>query len=510
MPLLNSVMPQVSIPHPPLRTLRRCVAAACLTFFWAGAAAGQQNPVPGSFADLAQSKLPSVVTITATSSSQAGNGQEGEGQGFGIPGLPDFEFPPGSPFEEFFKRFGPNGNEPRSERQRPSRQATSLGSGFIIDPSGYVVTNNHVVTGADEVKVVTQDDRELTAKIVGTDPKTDLALLKVADGHNLTAVKWGNSEQMRIGDWVVAIGNPFGLGGTVTVGIISARARDIGAGPYDDFLQTDAAINRGNSGGPMFNLAGEVIGVNTAIFSQSGGNIGIGFAVPSEIAQPIIAELRENGKVTRGWLGVAIQPVTPEIAQALQIDQEGGALVAQVTPDSPAARAGIENGDIITEFDGRKIEGPRELSRMVAQVDVGKQVGVTVLRDGNRKNLEVTIRQLEENVAAGSSEPGTPQQGELGLTLAPLTPETRNRFGVAPDAQGTVVVQVAPNSPAATRGLRPGDVITQAGRQHVDGPDDVVAAVEQARKANQDHVLLLRNRDGNSIFVPVPINPEAG
>lgn len=491
----------------PLRAMRHCAVAACLTVFWVDAAASQQAPVPGSFADLAQSKLPSVVTITATSPGRAETGQGAEGPGFGLPGVPEFDFPPGSPFDEFFKRFGPDGNAP----EEPAHRSTSLGSGFIIDPAGYIVTNNHVVTGADEVKVVTQEDHEFTAKIVGTDPKTDLALLKVEGGGNLPAVKWGNSDQMRIGDWVVAIGNPFGLGGTVTAGIISARARDIGAGPYDDFLQTDAAINRGNSGGPMFNMAGEVIGVNTAIFSQSGGNIGIGFAVPSEIAQPIIAKLRESGKVTRGWLGVAIQPVTPEIAQALGLDQQGGALVAQVTPDSPAAQAGMESGDVVTEFDGRKVDGPRDLSRMVAQADVGKRAGITVLRNGDRKNLEVTIRQLEETqTAAGSPDQNGSQAGPLGLTLAPLTPETRKRFGVSADAQGTVVVQVAPNSPAATHGLRPGDVITQVGRQPVKEPGDVVAAVEQARKANQDHVLLLRSREGNSIFVPLPINPEAG
>jgi serine protease Do len=502
MPLSQALMLK-----PPVRAMRRCVAAACLTVFWVGAAAAQQAPVPGSFADLAQSKLPSVVTITATSSDRAETGKGAEGPEFRPPGLPEFDFPPGSPFEEFFKRFGPDGDAPEG----PAPQSTSLGSGFIIDPAGYIVTNNHVVSGADEVKVVTQEDHEFTAKIVGTDPKTDLALLKVEAGGNLPAVKWGNSDQMRIGDWVLAIGNPFGLGGTVTAGIISARARDIGAGPYDDFLQTDAAINRGNSGGPMFNMAGEVIGVNTAIFSQSGGNIGIGFAVPSGIAKPIIAELRESGKVRRGWLGVAIQPVTPEIAQALGLVQQGGALVAQVTPDSPAAQAGMESGDVVIEFDGRKIEGPRDLSRMVAQTDVGKRVDITVLRNSDRKNLELTIRQLDEaQPTAGSPEQNGSQAGSLGLTLAPLTPETRKRFGVSPDAQGTVVVQVAPDSPAAAHGLRSGDVITQAGRQPVKGPDDVVTAVEQARKANQDHVLLLRNRDGNSIFVPLPISPEAG
>jgi serine protease Do len=502
MPLSQSRMP-----HSPLHALRRCAVAAWLTVFWVGAAVAQQVPVPESFADLAQAKLPSVVTVTATSSNQDEPGPDAEDPGFGLPpGVPEFDFPPGSPFEEFFKRFGPDGNAPEG----PARRSTSLGSGFIIDPTGYIVTNNHVVTGADEVKVVTHEDRAFTAEIIGTDPKTDLALLKIEADGDLPAVTWGNSDQMRIGDWVVAIGNPFGLGGTVTAGILSARARDIGAGPYDDFLQTDAAINRGNSGGPLFNMTGEVIGVSTAIFSQSGGNIGIGFAVPSEIARPIIAELRESGKVTRGWLGVTIQPITPEIAQALGLDQQGGALVAQVTPDSPAARAGMESGDVIVQFDGRKIDGPRDLSRMVAEVDVGTRAGVTVLRNGDRKNLEVTIRELEETRAAGSPERESPQAGALGLTLAPLTPETRERFGVSPDAQGTVVVEVAPDSPAATRDLRPGDLITQVGRQRVERPGDVAAAVEQARKANQDHILLLRSRDGNSLFVPLPIKPEAG
>jgi serine protease Do len=491
-----------------MRASRHCVIALSLTLVWTGTVSAQQARAPESFADLAQAKLPSVVTITATSTAQLSDNQSEEGPGFGMPpGFPQFDLPPGIPFEDFFRRFGPDGNGP----EQPSRPATALGSGFVIDPAGYVVTNNHVVSKADEVKVVMHDDREFTASVVGTDPKTDLALLKIDHAGSLPAVTWGNSDQMRIGDWVLAIGNPFGLGGTVTAGIISARARDIGAGPYDDFLQTDAAINRGNSGGPMFNMAGEVIGVNTAIFSQSGGNIGIGFAVPSEVAQPIIAELRENGKVTRGWLGVAIQPVTPEIAEALGLDQQRGALVAQVTPDSPAAKAGIEQGDVITQFNGQQLEGPRELSRTVAQTDVGKQVTITVLRDGESRTLNATLTELEETQSAeAQSQGGGEQPGPLGLTLAPVSPELRKRFDLGSDAGGAVVVQVEPNSPAATRGLRPGDLIIQAGRQSVEGPGDVAAAVKRARDANQDHVLLLRNRDGNSIFVPLPIDGKTG
>jgi len=364
------------------------------------------------------------------------------------------------------------------------------------------------------VKVILHDDREFTADIVGTDPKTDLALLKIKADASLPSAKWGNSDQMRIGDWVMAIGNPFGLGGTVTAGILSARARDIGAGPYDDFLQTDAAINRGNSGGPMFNMAGEVIGVNTALFSQSGGNIGIGFAVPSAVAQPIIKELREHGKVTRGWLGVSIQPVSPEIAKALGIDKPEGALVAQVAPNGPAAKAGIDDGDVIVQFDGKNIASPRDLSRLVAQTDIGRQVDLTVWRDGKRQTLNTTIAKLDETrTAATTSQDGGAQQqqpGPLGLTLAPLTPDLRDRFDLNAGAKGVVVVDVAPNSPAATRGLRPGDLITRAGQQNVEKPDDVVAAIDQARKANQDSVLVLRNRDGNSIFVPLPVDSQAG
>ncbi|WP_158044827.1 DegQ family serine endoprotease [Skermanella pratensis] len=495
-----------------MRASRHCVLALSLTLAGAGTVSAQQANAPASFADLAQAKLPSVVTITATSNERSGEEEGGRGPGFGLPpGFPQFDLPPGIPFEDFFRRFGPGGNG--EGPQQPSRPATALGSGFIIDPSGYVVTNNHVVSKADEVKVVLQDEREFNARIVGTDPKTDLALLKIDGVGSLPAVAWGNSERMRIGDWVLAIGNPFGLGGTVTAGIISARARDIGAGPYDDFLQTDAAINRGNSGGPMFNMAGEVIGVNTAIFLQSGGNIGIGFAVPAEVARPIIAELRETGKVTRGWLGVAIQPVTPEIAEALGLDQQRGALVAQVTPDSPAAKAGIEQGDVITQFDGRQLEGPRELSRTVAQTDVGKQISITVLRDGKSRTLDTTITQLEETLSAEAQpqgESGSGQEGPLGLTLAPVSPEMRKRFDLGSDASGAVVVQVKPNSPAAMRGLRPGDLITQAGRHNVDGPSDVANAVKRARDADQDHVLLLRQRDGNSIFVPLPINGQTG
>jgi serine protease Do len=484
---------------------------ACLAVAPVTPAAAQGTPP--SFADLAAGKLPAVVTITATRETKAtrtagesGKPDRGPGQGSGQdPGAGPFSMLPDSPLRDFFEDLLRRQMPDAAPAPQQRRSAQALGSGFVIDPAGYVVTNNHVVEKADKVDVTLSDKRTLEAKVVGTDPMTDLALLKVSAETPLPAVHWGDSSRMQVGDWVLAIGNPFGLGGTVTAGIISARARHIGAGPYDDFFQTDAAINRGNSGGPMFNMNGEVIGVNTAIFSQSGGNIGIGFAIPSSLAGPITAELREKGRVTRGWLGVGIQPVGPDIAEAMGLKDQKGALVASVTKQSPAAKAGIESGDVVTEYAGKPVGTPNDLSGMVARTKPGDTAKLTVQRGGKAVPLEVRIAELQPPAEQAKAHQLQPGEGQLGMTLAPVTPELRKQFGLNEDLKGAVVVEVAPDSPAAKSGFAPGDVITRAGQETVTDPSDVAKAVEQARNAKKDRVLLLRQREDGALFVPLPI-----
>ena len=369
-----------------------------------------------------------------------------------------------------------------------------------------MVTNNHVVENAESVNVRLSDGTELSADIVGRDPMTDLAVLKVKTNRSLPMVDWGDSDKALIGDWVVAIGNPFGLGGTVTAGIVSARARNIQSGPYDDFIQTDAAINRGNSGGPLLDMTGKVIGVTTAIFSPVGANIGIGFAIPSALARPIIQQLRESGEVRRGWLGVQIQPVTPEIAEALGFDSAKGALVSEVTKESPAQKAGIEVGDVILSFAGKSIEEFRDLPITVAQAPIGQQAEVKIWRDGKTLTLSPEIARLRSSAPAqDTSEGHTEQSDALGLSLAPLTPEVRQRLGIAKDLQGVAVVGVKPGSTAESAGLRPGDIVTQVGRQKVESPEDVAEAVSKAREAGRDTVLILRSRDETQSFVAVPL-----
>ena len=460
---------------------------------WSGVAAAAL-PADG-FADLVEKVSPAVVNISsvhdaAKTASADGNDPQAN------------PFPEGSPFEKFFRdfqdRFGQGA--PQAPRQGPIQ---ALGSGFIVDPDGYVVTNNHVVEEATKVQVNLSDGRSFDATIVGTDPKTDLALLRIKSDKDLPYVSFGNSDGVRVGHPVVAVGNPFGLGGTVTAGIVSARGRNINAGPYDDFLQTDAAINRGNSGGPMFNTDGEVIGINTAIFSPTGGSVGIGFAIPANLAKNVIAQIKEKGSVERGWLGVQIQPVTPEIADALGIDGAKGALVASVMPDSPAAKAGLRQGDVIVRFADTEVGAMHELPRLVAATPVGGKVAVTLLRDGKPVTRNVTIARLAaEQVAmapAGRESEATSER--LGVMLAALDDEARQSLKLPENVDGVVVTGIDPSGPAAEKGLRPGDVIEQVDGRKVSAPGDVTAAVDG--KESKNAVLLLVNRAGNEMFVGI-------
>jgi serine protease Do len=469
---------------------------ATLVLVWAAAA--EAKTAPESFADLAEKLLPSVVNISTT---QVIEGREG-------PQMP--QLPPGSPFEDFFKEFFD-----RNQPQQRSRRATSLGSGFIISNDGYVVTNNHVIADADEISVILQDDTRLKAELIGRDPKTDLAVLKVKSDTKLPAVDFGNSNKSRVGDWVVAIGNPFGLGGTVTAGIISARGRDINAGPYDDFFQTDASINRGNSGGPMFNLKGEVIGINTAIFSPSGGSVGIGFAIPSSTAEPVIKQLIKSGRVKRGWLGVHIQAVTEEIAETLGLKKAEGALVASVIEDSPAAKAGIKSGDVILEFDDKPVREMRSLPRIVAETEVDKPVKMEIWRDGDDKTLSVSVGELKEDAkvakrgsSGGSSPTGELRIEELELTLAAITEKTRERFKLKKDAKGVVVTKVDAEGPAGQKEIRPGDVIIEVSQKEVVAPVEVRERISNAKKAGRKSVLLHLEGQNGLRFVAVRITKK--
>ncbi len=453
------------------------------------------KPAPESFAGLADELLPSVVNISTTQVIEGRSGME----------LP--KLPPGSPFEDFFKEFFD-----RNQPEQRSRRATSLGSGFIVDADGYVVTNNHVIQDADEITVILHDDTRLKAELVGRDAKTDLAVLKIKPKGKLKAVKFGDSDASRVGDWILAIGNPFGLGGTVTAGIISARGRDINAGPYDDFFQTDASINRGNSGGPMFNMKGRVIGINTAIFSPSGGSVGIGFAIPSSTARPVIKQLIKHGQVLRGWLGVHIQAVTEEIAEALGLDEASGALVASVIPDGPGEKAKVKPGDVILTFDGKKVSQMRRLPRIVADTEVGKTVPLEIWRDKKMITLSAKIEELEDSsaeVAArtkGSKKGGQQQTVEaLGLKLSSVTPKLKKKFSLEKDAKGVVVTKVDENGPAAEKGIRPGDLIVEISQAEVTSPADIAAKVAEAEKAGRKSVLLLLEGQGGLRFVAIRI-----
>jgi serine protease Do len=463
---------------------------------------------PDSFADLAAKLLPAVVNVSSTQTITAKNGGPGAG-----PEMP--MFPPGSPFEQFFKDFL-NRNRPGqggNDQPRPERRAQSLGSGFIVDASGLVVTNNHVIEGADEVSVTLQDNTTLKAEILGRDESGDIALLKVKTDKPLPTVDFGDSSQSRVGDWVLAIGNPFGLGGSVTAGIVSARGRDIHQGQYDDFIQTDAAINRGNSGGPLFNMDGQVIGINTAIFSPSGGSIGIGFSIPSNMAKNIVAQLKAYGHPRRGWLGVKIQQVTPDIAESLGLKDATGAMVAGITDGGPADKAKIRAGDIILKFDGQDVKEMHNLPRIVADSDVGKQVPVVLWRDGKEVTLQTTLaeRPVDAQLAAvdPTARPDATQPTDitgLGLKVAPLSQDLRDKFQLNPDQKGVVVTDVAPNTAAADRGLKPGDVIMEVQQGEVASPADIQKQVDAARKADRKFVLMLIQREGSTQYIPLSLS----
>lgn len=450
------------------------------------------SPANG-FADLIERVAPAVVHVAVSGVVKARGSS------------PEFSFPPGSPFEDFMEQFKNRQQPEREEKSRP----LGIGSGFIISADGYVVTNNHVVKDADEIVITMTDGEEYDAKMVGSDSKTDLALLKLEKAKNMPYVSWGDADKSRVGDWVLAIGNPFGLGGSASTGIISARGRDIRSGPYDDYIQVDAAINRGNSGGPLFNLQGEVIGINTAIYSPTGGSVGIGFSIPSSLARNVITQLRDSGEVERAWIGVEIQPLSDDLAEGFERDNDHGALVANVTQGNPADKAGIKAGDIILSFDGEEIKEMRDLPRVVAQSTVGKNYKVVVWRNGAEKNLTIETERYPDDVALAALRSNAPngsivpeQDAVLGAQLSKLNDQLRSRFDIDGDLDGVLVVDVDQEGLAASNGIRMGDLITTINNRTVSEPDQVFDTVEKAKAAGREKVVVLLQRNGNSRFIP--------
>jgi serine protease Do len=465
---------------------------------WTAAARG-----PDNIADVAEQVIDAVVNISTSQRVDAKLGN-----------MPDL--PPGSPMEEFFEEFFKNRRGQGGQSDQTPRRVNSLGSGFIIDPSGVVVTNNHVIADADEINVILNDGTKLPAELIGRDTKSDLALLRVHTDKPLKAVKFGDSDKLRLGEWVIAIGNPFSLGGTVTAGIVSARNRDINSGPYDNYIQTDAAINRGNSGGPLFNLNGDVVGVNTAIISPSGGSIGIGFAVPSNSAVAVINQLRQFGETRRGWLGVRIQQVTDDIAESLSIKPARGALVAGGDDRGPAKPGGIEPGDVVVKFDGRDIKEMHDLPRIVADTPVGKEVEVIVIRKGKEETHTVKIGRLEDSeklAAADAKKNAAPEQKSvvqktLGLELSSLSDDLRKKFKVRDSVKGVLVTAVDPNvaSAATDKRLSPGDVIVEVQYEAVGNPSDLQTRLEGLKaQGKKVAVLLVSNGDGETRFVALSL-----
>ncbi len=468
--------------------------------------------MPNSFADVVETLLPAVVNISSTQRAKPSE-------------MPNMALPPGlegTPFEDmmkdFMQQYGQGG-----QFQMQTQPAASLGSGFIIDADkGYVITNNHVVAGADEVRVTLHDDTSLPATVVGRDEKVDIAVLQVKTDKKLSAVKFGDSSKLRVGDWVLAIGNPFGLGGTVTAGIVSAESRNINAGPYDDFIQTDASINRGNSGGPMFDTDGNVIGINTAIFSPSGGgSVGIGFAVPSNLAKPVVDQILKYGHTRRGWIGVKIQSITPDISDSLKLDGTKGALIASVAPGSPAQKAGLKSGDVILEFDGRAIDAMRTLPRAVAETEIDKKVKLVYWRDGKKQDTTVQLGELEkaekdtQDDDSDNDQPPVDTHTDngvkisgIGMTVDSINAIDRRNYNIPAEVKGALVTSVEPMSEAAEKGLTQGDVITEINKTPVTTPGNVSTLMDSARKSGLTSILLMVNRGGDVRFIA--LKPKTG
>ena len=468
-----------------------------ITFVFLFSTFSLADSYPPDFSELSSRLSPAVVSISTIMSSEPN-----------APGAP--KFPPGSPFEDFFNDFFEKRGDKRPPREKQPKQA--MGSGFIIESSGLIVTNNHVIEDATSINVILTDGRTFTAKLIGKDKKTDLALLKIETDEELPFVKWGDSDTAKVGNWVLAIGNPFGLVNTVTAGIISARGRDISAGPFDDFIQTDASINRGNSGGPLFNLDGEVIGINTAIFSPTGGSVGIGFSVPSSLAKGVIFQLKKYGKTRRGWLGVRIQTVTDDIAASLGLDKARGALISGVMPEGPAKMSGVKAGDIVLNFDGKDVEDMKSLPRIVAETEIDKPVTVEVWRNGRSMRLQVIVGEMEEDIKVSkkvspqSNEVVTQEVLELGLLLSNITEDMRSKFGIPENVSGVLVVNVKAETDAADKGILPGDIIIEISQNKVYTPSDVSMRVAEEINAERDFALVLINRKGNLSYIAVKIS----
>jgi serine protease Do len=488
--------------------LRPLLTALCLSAAMATITAPARARGPDGIADVAEKVIDAVVNISTTQTIEAKS--SGGGERGASPHLP-----PGSPFEEFFEDFFKNRRgQGGGDKGGGPRKTNSLGSGFIVDTAGIAVTNNHVIADADEINIIMNDGTKIKAELVGVDKKTDLAVLKFKPpAKPLVAVKFGDSDKLRLGEWVIAIGNPFSLGGTVTAGIVSARNRDINTGPYDSYIQTDASINRGNSGGPLFNLDGEVIGVNTLIISPSGGSIGIGFAVPSKTVIGVVDSLRQFGELRRGWLGVRIQQVTDEIAESLNIKPARGALIAGVEEKGPAKPAGIEPGDVVIKFDGKDIKEPKDLSRVVADTAVGKAVDVVIIRKGKEETKKVTLGRLDDGDKAqpasvkSQPEPEKPvTQKALGLDLAGLSKDLRTKYKIKDSVKGVLVTSVDDGSDAAEKRLSAGDVIVEVAQEAVANAGDVKKRVEQLKKDGKKSVLLLvSNGEGELRFVALSV-----
>jgi serine protease Do len=500
---MEPYMSLAPVPQSPRRSLRAALLGAvalvalgaaalengALSPIAAFAATTQVSAGPASFADVVDRVKSSVVSVKV----KLADGGDADVESQGMP-----HFPPGSPFDHFFKRFGmPDDNDGDSPMPHRHPHLTSAqGSGFFISSDGYIVTNNHVVDHATEVTVTTSDGKTIAAKVIGTDAKTDIALLKVKDAGSYPFVNFA-SQSPRVGDWVIAVGNPFGLGGTVTAGIVSARGRDIGSGPYDDFLQIDAPVNHGNSGGPTFNTDGDVVGVNTAIFSPSGGSVGIGFAIASDVVKTVVQQLKDSGVVQRGWLGVEIQPVTPELAETLGVKNPSGALVARETANSPAANAGVKTGDVITAVNGDAVADPKDLSRRIAALGPQKTADLAIWRNGAAQTIAVTLGAMPMDKEANAETPARAEEStpfaKLGLSLE------RARGG-----EGVAVVDVDPSGVAAERGLQAGDVILEAGGKPVTRPGEVAEAFAAA-KADGHKSVLLRVKSGDAVhFLALP------